>query len=94
VPPGKSETLEAAFDPAAISAKLKTYLDGYAKDNDRFGPITFLSTDTAMQPSHLYVAAWVQDRKTHRVLDAAIVPVETSNASASKHSDSAENGGN
>jgi hypothetical protein len=36
----------------------------------------------------------VQDRKTHRVLDAAIVPVETSNASASKHSDSAENGGN
>ena len=94
VGPGKTETLEAAFDPAAISAKLKTYLDGYAKDNDRFGPITFLSTDTTMQPSHLYVAAWVQDRKTHRVLDAEIVPVETSETSASKQSGSPANGGN
>ena len=47
-----------------------------------------------MQPSHLYVAAWVQDRKTHRVLDAELVPVETSETSASKHSDSAANGGN
>jgi hypothetical protein len=81
---GTTETLVAAFDPAAISAKLKTYLADYAKDNDRFGPITFLSTDTAMQPEHLYIAAWVQDRKTHRVLDAAIVPVERAQTAASK----------
>jgi hypothetical protein len=100
VAPCKSVTLEAAFDPTAISAKLKTYLADYAKNNDRFGPITFLSTDTAMQPSHLYVAAWVQDLKTHRVLDAALVPVETTEStdttatSATQQSDSATNGGN
>lgn len=80
VAPDKTLTLDATFDPAAISATLKTYLDDYAKHNDRFGPITFLSTDTTMQPSHLYIAAWVQDLKTHRVLATAIVPVTESAA--------------
>ncbi len=90
---GTTQALGAGFDPAAISAKWKTYLDGYAKDNDRFGPITFLSTDTTMQPKHLYVAAWVQDMKTHRVLDAAIVPVERAAAPDAAASDIAANGG-
>jgi hypothetical protein len=80
VAPDKTATLDASFNPAAISATLKAYLDDYAKHNDRFGPITFLSTDTTMQPSHLYVVAWVQDLKTHRVLDTAIVPVAESAA--------------
>jgi hypothetical protein len=78
VAPDKTATLDASFDPAAISATLTTYLDDYAKHNEGFGPITFLSTDTTMQPSHLYVVAWVQDVKTHRVIDTAIVPVAPS----------------
>jgi hypothetical protein len=72
---GTTQSLSASFDPSAISAKWKSYLDGYARDNDRFGPITFLTTDTTIHSKHLYIAAWVQDMKTQRVLDAAIVPV-------------------
>ena len=67
--------LEAGFNPAEISSKLHAYLLDYQTKNDHFGPIKFLSTDTAMNPAHLFVAAWVQDAGTHRVLDAAIVPV-------------------
>jgi thiol-disulfide isomerase/thioredoxin len=72
---GKTATVEATFDPAAITKSLGVYLAGYEKSNDRFGPITFISTDTTMDPSHLAVAAWVQDAVTHRVLQAAFVPL-------------------
>ena len=73
--PGAATTLAATFDPAAISQGLHTYLDDYAKNNVRFGQITFLSTNTAMEQRHLAVAAWVQDAVTHRVLAAAITPL-------------------
>ncbi len=72
---GKTATVEARFDPAAITKSLGVYLAGYEKSNDRFGPITFISTDTTMDPSHLAVAAWVEDAVTHRVLQAAFVPL-------------------
>jgi hypothetical protein len=71
----KTATVDATFDPAAISAKLSEYLTQYEKSNDRFGPIKFISKDTAMQPDHLAIAAWVQDTATHRVLQSAIVPL-------------------
>ena len=73
VEPGK--TLEATFDPAAVSAALKTYLDTYEQKNDRFGKVTFLAKDTALEPTHLAIVAWVEDTTTHRVLQAAFVPL-------------------
>ena len=73
--PGAATTAEATFDPAAISQGLHAYLDDYARNNERFGQITFLTTDTTMERRHLAVAAWVQDAVTHRVLAAAIAPL-------------------
>jgi hypothetical protein len=73
--PSAAVTLDASFDPDAISRSLATYLDDYEQKNDRFGKITFLSKDTKMQPNHLAIAAWVQDAKTRRVLQAALIPV-------------------
>jgi thiol-disulfide isomerase/thioredoxin len=75
VDPGGAVTLGASFEPAAISKSLTTYLDGYEQQNDRFGKIKFLTKDMTMEPSHLFIAAWVQDSVTHRVLQSAIVPV-------------------
>ncbi len=72
---GKTATVDASFDPAAISKALATYLAGYEKSNDRFGPFEFISTDTTIDPKHLAVAAWVQDAGTHRVLQSAFVPL-------------------
>jgi hypothetical protein len=71
-----TRTLDASFDPAAISRSLTSYLDGYEAQNDRFGKITFLTKDMKMQTPHLGVAVWVQDMTSHKVLQAAFVPVE------------------
>lgn len=73
VGPGKD--LDATFDAAQITSKLKEYLDGYELKNDRFGKVEFLSKDTTIHPAHMAVAAWVQDTTTHRVLQAAFVPL-------------------
>ena len=69
-------TFEASFDPAAISRSLTSYLDGFEAQNDRFGKITFLTKDMTMQAAHLGVAVWVQDTVSHKVLQAAFVPLE------------------
>ena len=78
------EAVAALADPAnrtmtaaavAISGALRTYLDDYEQHNDRFGKITFISKDTTIRPSHLAIAAWVQDSVSHRVLQAAFIPV-------------------
>lgn len=73
--PGETVTHTAAFNPTVISHSLSDYLTRYERSNDRFGPVKFLSKDTAMEPGHLAVAAWVQDTVTHRVLQAAFVTV-------------------
>jgi hypothetical protein len=73
VEPGK--TFDATFDPAQISSKLKDYLNAYEVKNDRFGKVEFLSKDTTIQPNRIAVAAWVQDTNTHRVLQAAFIPL-------------------
>lgn len=78
-----TRTLDASFDPTAISRNLTTYLDGYETQNDRFGKITFLTKDMKMHPNHLGVAVWVQDTTSHKVLQAAFVPLETSSAKES-----------
>lgn len=68
-------TFDASFDPAAISKSLTSYLDGFEAQNDRFGKITFLTKDMSMQANHLGVAVWVQDTVSHKVLQAAYVPL-------------------
>jgi hypothetical protein len=68
-------SFDASFDPAAISKALTTYLDGFEEQNDRFGKIKFLTKDMTMQPGHLAVAAWVQDTLSHKVLQAALMPL-------------------
>ena len=68
---GSTATLTAAFDTAKISRDLAAYLNGFEQTNETFGPVRFLSKDTTIQPSQLAVAAWVQDTRTHRVLQAA-----------------------
>ena len=74
-----SFTLDASFDPAAISNALSSYLDTFEQHNELgFGKIKFLSKDTAMQHGHLAVAVWVQDTVTHRILQAAFAPVNPS----------------
>jgi hypothetical protein len=72
---GDNFSLDASFDPVAISGALRTYLDDYEQHNDRFGKITFISKDTTIRLSHLAIAAWVQDSVSHRVLQAACIPV-------------------
>jgi tetratricopeptide (TPR) repeat protein len=69
------KTFEATFNPTEISSQLTDYLNTYEGKNERFGKVEFLSKNTAMQPGHLAVAAWVQDTATHRVLQAAFVPL-------------------
>ena len=81
--PGTSDfhaTAQATFDPAAISHALTEYLSDYAKHNSRFGPITFLSTDTSMPITQLSVAAWVEDPATHQVLQASYAPLASAQA--------------
>ena len=68
-----SATLDAAFQPAEISKQLSAYLDGYEKHNERFENTHFLAKDTAINPAHLKVVAWVENAADHRVLQAAFV---------------------
>jgi len=75
VAPGGSFNLDASFDPSAIGTALSAYLDDYEQHNGRFGKITFISKDTSIRPSHLGIAVWVQDLVSHRVLQAAFIPV-------------------
>ncbi|MGI4854215.1 MAG: hypothetical protein ACRYF4_09250 [Janthinobacterium lividum] len=73
--PGTTEEFHPTFDPAAIKSGLGEYLARFETANDRFGPVQFLSREVSLAPEHLGVVAWVQDTRTHRVVQAAFVPV-------------------
>jgi len=75
VEPGKDCDVEYTFDIPKIGEGLKSYLDGYEKSNDRFGPITFIQEMYAIDPANLSVVAFVQDIKTKHVLQASYVRV-------------------
>ncbi len=75
VEPGKECAIQYTFDIQKISDGLKSYLDGYQKSNERFGPITFIQEMYAINPANLSVVAFVQDTKTKHVLQAAYIPV-------------------
>jgi hypothetical protein len=88
VEPGK--TLAATFNPTEISAALKQYLDSYEVKNDRFGKVQFLSKDTTLQPGRLAIAAWVQDIPTHRIVQAAFIPLTSGEGQARAATPNAE----
>ena len=75
-----SSNAAATFQMADVSRTLTEYLNAYEKHNDRFEHVEFASKDTTLQPKHLAVAAWVQDATTHRILQAAIVPLAAGTA--------------
>lgn len=75
IEPGKDCDRSYTFDILKISEGLKTYLDGYEKANDRFGPITFIRKMYAINPSDLSVVAFVQDETTKHILQASYAPV-------------------
>src|SRR5581483_3302526 len=72
---GKSATFEWSFDVDKISSALKTYLDDYEKNNDRYGKITFIEKKYRIDPKHLAVAAFVQESKTRHILQASFATV-------------------
>lgn len=75
IEPGKDCDTAYTFDIPKISERLKTYLDGYEKANDQFGPITFIRKMYAIDQSNLSVVAFVQDETTKHILQAAYAPV-------------------
>lgn len=82
IDPSATATLDATFDLQQIAHTNSDYLTAYAKHNDRFEHVEFLSTDTKIQPTHLAIVAWVQDATTHRVLQSAYIPLTASNLTA------------
>ena len=72
---GASIHAETIFRPSEIAQDQITYLHAYARGNDRFGEVHFLTTDIPMQPNHLAVVAWIEDPATQGVLAAAYTPV-------------------
>ena len=75
--PGRHESFEGGFDLNAVRQADLQYLQRFQKENDRFGPVQLLSTEVSLRPTELGVVAFVQDTRTHRVLQAAYAPVES-----------------
>jgi hypothetical protein len=71
-PPG-AKTYDAVFDVSEISSGLKSYLDNYEKENDRFGPIQFSEKKDFIDIGNVAIIAFVQDVDTKHVLQAAYV---------------------
>ncbi len=74
--PGRHESFEGSFDLSAIRQAGSQYLQHFQNENDHFGPVQLLSKDVSLRPAELGVVAFVQDTRTHRVLQAAYAPVE------------------
>jgi hypothetical protein len=70
-------SLDASFDLATISQKNTEYLAAFEKHNERFENTHFLSNDTAINPAHLKVVAWIENPADHRVLQTAFVSLSS-----------------
>jgi len=71
--PGASATLDASFQPIEISQQLTTYLDAFEQHNERFENAHFLNKNTAIDPAHLKVVAWIENTADHRILQTTFV---------------------
>jgi hypothetical protein len=70
IDPSGPKTYDVAFNIAEISADLKSYLDSYEEENDRFGPIHFSEKKYLIDRGNVAVVAFVQDTDTKHVLQA------------------------
>ena len=69
--PSGAQVYDATFDVSQISAGLKTYLDGFEAENDRFGPIHFAEKKYSIDMGKVAIVAFVQDSETKHVLQAS-----------------------
>jgi tetratricopeptide (TPR) repeat protein len=77
-PATSTSSVNQTFDLAALAAENLKYYDDYAADlKTRVGlTVTFLEKKAVIDPGNVAVAAFVQDNKSQRVLDAAwVTPV-------------------
>ena len=75
--PASTASLDASFDLAAITKTNADYLAAFARHNERFENVQFLSTDTSINPAKLKVVAWIENTTDHRVLQAAFVSLNS-----------------
>ena len=78
IDPSGPKVYDATFDISEISAALKSYLDGYELENDRFGPIQFSEKKDLIDDKNLAIVAFVQDSATKRVLQASYLEPDAS----------------
>ncbi|HPT28261.1 MAG TPA: hypothetical protein PLZ95_17720, partial [Bryobacteraceae bacterium] len=70
----RSKSATHRFDVAAVQAKLVKHIDEFEKFDERHnkeGNFRFAERKTAVDANHLAVAAFVQDAKSRKVLQAA-----------------------
>jgi tetratricopeptide (TPR) repeat protein len=70
IDPSGAKVYDATFDVSQIGADLKSYLDSYEMENDRFGPIHFSEKKYLIDVNNIAIIAFVQDVDTKRVLQA------------------------
>jgi hypothetical protein len=72
---GEAETVNAQFDIAAISARLKKYIEDFEaeRSKDREEPFTFNEKKHEINANNLSIVAFVQEEKSKKVLQAATV---------------------
>lgn len=77
--PAKSETVNASFDVAAITAALKKNTEDFeaSRSKDRDEPFTFSERKYDINPNNLSVVAFVQDQKSKKVLQAATIRINS-----------------
>ncbi|MEQ1896052.1 MAG: hypothetical protein ABL971_01535 [Vicinamibacterales bacterium] len=66
-------TVSAEFDVDTVAAGLASYLDGFERRNDRFGPVRFVEKLAAIDAANLGVVVFLQDDDSKRVLQSAYV---------------------
>ena len=71
---GKSLRTQVVFDVASVRRELQAYLEDFEKRGDEhFGPSAFKEKSYDIDPSRLVVVAFVEEARSHRVLQAAVM---------------------
>jgi hypothetical protein len=82
IDPSVAKVYDATFDVSEVSDGLQSYLDGYEKENDRFGPVQFSEKKYLIELENVAVVAFVQDSESKRVLQAAYMEPDASQSPA------------
>jgi hypothetical protein len=82
IDPSVAKVYDATFDVSEVSDGLQSYLDGYEKENDRFGSVQFSEKKYLIELENVAVVAFVQDSESKRVLQAAYMEPDASQSPA------------